>query len=95
MRLGCVVRVESTEQDSTMSLGTSLVRGCYLGVPHERYLWRVHVIGRDPEVECLCGMKPRDGGAVLLWGTRCSIKQGIGSPLMKTSYSVSLRTGMP
>ena len=27
MRLGCVVRVESTKQDSTMSLWTSLARG--------------------------------------------------------------------
>jgi hypothetical protein len=46
------------------SLGTSLAGGCYLGIPHERYLWQVHVIGRDPGVECLCGMKPRDGGAI-------------------------------
>ena len=27
MRFGCVVRVESIEQDSTMSLWTSLARG--------------------------------------------------------------------
>jgi hypothetical protein len=53
-----VVRVESTEQDSTMSLGMSLDGGCHLGVPHVRYLWRVHVTGRDPGVECLCGTKP-------------------------------------
>jgi hypothetical protein len=46
------------------SLGTSLAGGCYLGIPHKRYLWQVHVTGRDPRVECLCGMKPRDGGAV-------------------------------
>jgi hypothetical protein len=58
VRLGCVVRVELTEQDSTTSLGTSLVRGCYLGVPHERYMWWVHVTGRYPRVECLCGTKP-------------------------------------
>jgi hypothetical protein len=45
----------------TMSLGTSLAGGCYLGIPHERYLWRVHVIGRGPGVECLRGTKPRDG----------------------------------
>jgi hypothetical protein len=64
VRLGCVVRVELTEQDSTTSLRTSLAGGCYLGIPHERYLWRVHVIGRDPGVECLCGTKPQSGGAV-------------------------------
>jgi hypothetical protein len=64
VRLGCVVRVESTEQDSTTSLGTSLAGKCYLGISHERYLWWAHVTGRDPRVECLCGMKPREGGAV-------------------------------
>jgi hypothetical protein len=78
MRLGCVVRVKSTEQDSTMSLGTSLVGGCYLGVPHERYLWWVHVTGRGPGVECLCGMKPEMGGAVLARGIGCPVERGIG-----------------
>jgi hypothetical protein len=38
-----------------------LPRGCYLGVPHERYLWWVHVTGRGPGVECLRGTKLRDG----------------------------------
>jgi hypothetical protein len=78
----------------TTSLGTSLAGGCYLGVPHKRYLWRVHVIRRDPGVECLYGTKPWDRGVVLAWGTGCPIEWGIGSPLVKTSYLVTLRTGM-
>jgi hypothetical protein len=94
VRHGCVMRVELTEQDPTTSLGVSLAGGFYLGIPHERYLWRVQVIGRDPRVECLCGMKPRDGGAVLARGTGCPVRQGLGSPLMKTSCSVILRTDM-
>jgi hypothetical protein len=36
VRLGCVVRVESTEQDLRRVVRTSLVGGCYLGVYHER-----------------------------------------------------------
>jgi hypothetical protein len=32
MRFGCVVRVESFELDSMMSLGTSLAGECYLCV---------------------------------------------------------------
>jgi hypothetical protein len=44
VRLGCVVRVESIGQDPTMSLwGQVLPEGCDLGIPRERYLWRVHV----------------------------------------------------
>jgi hypothetical protein len=43
VRLGCVVRVESTEQDSMMSHWMSLARGCDLGITYERYLWQVHV----------------------------------------------------
>jgi hypothetical protein len=39
VRFGCVVRVESTRQDSMMSHWTSLARGCDLGIPYERYLW--------------------------------------------------------
>jgi hypothetical protein len=58
VRLGCVVRVESTEQDFMTSRGTSLAGECYLGISHKRYLWRVLVTGRDPGVECLYGMKP-------------------------------------
>ena len=58
VRLGCVVRVESVEQDLMMSHWTSLARGCDLDIPYERYLWRVHVRRGDPRVECLCGMKP-------------------------------------
>jgi hypothetical protein len=94
VRLGCMVSVESTKQDFTTSHGMSLAGECYLGISHERYLWRVHVTGRDPGVECLCGMKPQDGGAILAWGTRCLVERGIGSPLMKTSCSVTLRTDM-
>jgi hypothetical protein len=56
--LGCVVRVKLTEQDSMMSLWTSLARGCDLGIPYERYLWQVYVRVEGPGVECLCGMKP-------------------------------------
>jgi hypothetical protein len=41
--------------------GQVLPRGCYLGIPYERYLWRVHVTRRGPGVECLRGMKLRDG----------------------------------
>jgi hypothetical protein len=41
--LRSVVRVESTGKDSMMSLWTSPTRGCDLGIPYERYLWRVHV----------------------------------------------------
>ena len=43
MRFGCVVRVESIEQDLTMSHWMSLAGGCHLGIPYERYLWQVHV----------------------------------------------------
>ena len=43
MRLGCVVRVESIGPDLTMSCWTSLDGVCDLGIPYERYLWRVHV----------------------------------------------------
>jgi hypothetical protein len=42
VRFGCVVRVESTRQDSMMSHWMSLARGCDLGIPYERYLWQVH-----------------------------------------------------
>ena len=38
MCFGCVVRVESTEQDLTASHWTSLARGCDLGIPYEWYL---------------------------------------------------------
>ena len=64
MHFGCVVRVESIGQDLTMSRWMSLARGCDLGIPYEWYLWWVHVRWEDPRVECLCGMKPRDGDAV-------------------------------
>jgi hypothetical protein len=65
----------------TTSLGTSLAGGCYLGVPHERYLWRVHVTGRGPGVECLRRMKPRDGRCCDGTGCRVSRRAGNGNPL--------------
>ena len=37
-------------------------------------------------MECLCGMKPWDGGAIEAWG--------VGYPLEKISCPVPLRTGM-
>ena len=37
-------------------------------------------------MECLCGMKPRDGGAIEA--------RGVGYPFEKISYAVPLRTGM-
>ena len=43
MRLGCVLRVKSTKEDSKMTLWMSLAKGCDLGIPYERYLWRVYV----------------------------------------------------
>ena len=55
MRFGCVVKVESIGQNLTMSHWMSLARGCDLGIPYEWYLW---------QVECLCRMKPQDGGAI-------------------------------
>ena len=73
MRLGCVVRVESIRQDHTTSHWARLAGGCDLGIPYERYLWRVHVRGEDSRVECLCGMNRRDGGA--------TEARGVGYPL--------------
>jgi hypothetical protein len=64
------------QQDSTTSLGDESCRGCYLGIPHERYLWRVHVTGRGPRVECLCGMKPQDWGCYFSTGRRMSRRVG-------------------
>ena len=64
MCLGCVVRVESTRQDSTMSLWKGLARGCDLGIPYVRYLWWVHVRGVYPGEATLLGASPQDGGAV-------------------------------
>jgi hypothetical protein len=80
VRLGCVVGVESIGQDPTMSLwGKSCQKECDLGIPRERYLWRVHV--RTDGVLVIPG-----GGAVEAWG--------VGYPLEKISYLVPLRTGM-
>jgi hypothetical protein len=53
-------RVDRAGSDDE-SQGQVLPRGCYLGVPHVRYLWWVHVTGRGPRVECLHGTKLRDG----------------------------------
>ena len=38
-----VVRVVSIRQDLTMSRWMSLAGGFDLGIPYERYLWRVHM----------------------------------------------------
>jgi hypothetical protein len=53
-------RVDRAASDDE-SRGQVLLRGCYQGVPHERYLRWVHVTGRGPGVECLHGTKLRDG----------------------------------
>jgi hypothetical protein len=77
------------------SLGTSLAGGCYLGISPREVL-----------VASACDRERSRGGVsfwdkalgwrcYLAWGTRCPIEQGINSPLMKTSYAVTLRTGMP
>jgi hypothetical protein len=80
MRVGCVVRVESIGQDPTTSLwGKSCRRGCDLDIPHERYMWRVHV-----RVDGVLAIP--SGGAFEAWG--------VGYPLEKISYLVPLRTGM-
>jgi hypothetical protein len=94
VRLGYVVRVESIEQDIQRVLGRVLLGDTTWAFPHERYLWRVLVIGRHLGVECLYGMKPRDGGAILAWGTGCPVERGIGSVLVKVSCSTALRTDM-
>jgi hypothetical protein len=51
-----------------------------LGVRQVRCLWWVHVIGRGPGVECLHGMKPKMGGAVMAWGAGCFVERKMGSP---------------
>jgi hypothetical protein len=56
-----------------------MLEGCDLGIPHERYLWRVHV--RADGVLVILG-----GGAIEAWG--------VGYPLEKISCPVLLRTGM-
>ena len=56
--LGCVVRVESIEQDAMTSLWMSLSRGCDLGIPYVRYLWWVHVRWVDPGEDCLHRTNP-------------------------------------
>jgi hypothetical protein len=53
--------------------------GCDLGIPRERYLWRVHV--------------RVDGVLVILDGGAIEAR-GIGYPLEKISCLVPLRTGM-
>ena len=73
MHFGCVVRVELIGLDLMMSHWTSLAGGCDLGIPYKRYLWRVHVRGADSGLECLCGMKPQDGGAIKAQGVGYSL----------------------
>jgi len=75
MCLGCVVRVESTEQDLRRVL-VQVLPGDYLGVLHDGYLWRVHVTGRGLRVECLRGMKHQDGRCYLARGSRMSHRAG-------------------
>jgi hypothetical protein len=47
---------------------TSLARGCDLGMPYERYVWRVHVRGVYPGEVTLRGASPWGGGAIEAWG---------------------------
>jgi hypothetical protein len=54
-------------------------KGCDLGIPRERYLWRVHV---------------RAGGVLVIPGGGVIEARGVGYPLEKISYSVPLRTSM-
>jgi len=79
---------------SKMSLGTSVAEGCYLGILHERYLWRVHVIGRGPGVEFLHRTKRQYGRCCLAWVAECPIERDISWPLVKMSYSITLTTEM-
>jgi hypothetical protein len=58
MHFGCVVRVESTRQDSMTRLWMSLARGCDLGIPYVRCMWRVHVRGVYPGEVTLHGASP-------------------------------------
>ena len=74
--------IVTQEMYLTTSRGMSLVGGCDLGIPYERYLWWVHVRCGDPRVECLCGMKPQDGGAVEA--------RGVGYPLLRRYHVLSL-----
>ena len=53
--------------------------GCDLGIPHERYLWRVHV---------------RADGVLVIHGGGAVEARGVGYPLEKISCLVPLRTGM-
>jgi hypothetical protein len=71
MSLGCVVRVESTEQDLRRVRRTSLAGGCYLGIHLVRCQWRVHVTGRGPDM----------GGAMMARGAGCSVERETVSPL--------------
>jgi hypothetical protein len=78
-----------------MSLGTSLARGCYLGispreVPMVGACDRERSRGRVSLWDEALGWR-----CYLAWGTGCPIERGIGSPLVKMSCSVTLRTGIP
>jgi hypothetical protein len=53
--------------------------GCDLGIPRERYLWRVHV---------------RADGVLVIPGGGVVEARGVGYPLEKISCLVPLRTGM-
>jgi hypothetical protein len=78
-----------------MSLGMSLAGGCYLGISP-----------REVPMAGACD-RERSWGRVSLWdeasgwrcclarGTGCLVERGIGSPLMKMSCLITLKTGMP
>jgi hypothetical protein len=53
--------------------------GCGLGIPRERYLWRVHV---------------RADGVLVVLGGGAVEARDVGYPLEKISCTVPLRTGM-
>jgi hypothetical protein len=94
MHLRCVVRVESIKQDIQRVLGRVLS-----GMLH----------GHSPREVPMAGAcnRERSWGGLSLWdeapgwrcylarGTGCHVEWGIGSLLVKTSYSVIIRTGMP
>jgi hypothetical protein len=77
-----------------MSHGTSPAKGCYLGISP-----------REVPVAGTCD-RERSRGGVSLWdeapgwrccfstATKCPVERDIGSPLVKTFCSVTLRTGM-
>jgi hypothetical protein len=80
MSLGCVVRVESTEQELRQVGKTSLAGGCYLGVRHVRCLWRLHVTGEVPGWSVFMGRSLGMGGAMMARGAGCFVERKTVSP---------------